>query len=244
MAISPAPAASAGRERRAGAADVEGAGVHGAELVLQHHRGGRRDVVGRVGAEDDEVDVLGPAAGALQRLPRRGQRDVGGRPVLGRPERLRIPVDASILSTNSGRCAKRSRSSSLVTSSVGQERARWRRSSRTCPCRISSSRERRAEACSRPLIGRRPHVPTTRPPSTDSTVPVTNAAASEARQDEAVGDVLGLAHAAERRAGDHPVEHLLGHRLEDLGGDEPGRHRVDADLVACRARAPRSGSCR
>ena len=48
-----------------------------------------------------------------------------------------------------------------------------------------------------------------------------------------------LAHAAERGVGHHGVEDLLGHRLQDLGGDEAGRHRVDADLVL--GQLPRPG---
>ena len=81
VAIRPAALRDRGGERRAGAADVERAGVLRAELGLQHDRGGRGDVVGRVGAEDDQVDVLGALAGALERLLRGAQREVGGGPV-------------------------------------------------------------------------------------------------------------------------------------------------------------------
>ncbi len=61
-------------------------------LCCSDHRGRRRDVVGGVGAEDDEVHLLGFAPGALERLPRRRQRDVGRRPVVGRPPAARDPA--------------------------------------------------------------------------------------------------------------------------------------------------------
>ncbi len=70
-------------KRRARAADVERAGVGGAELVLHHHRRGRRGVVGRVAAEQDQIHVLGTAAGALERLSGGVHRQIRGRPLIG-----------------------------------------------------------------------------------------------------------------------------------------------------------------
>src|ERR1035437_9009050 len=79
----PGPGGQGRGERSTGASDIEGACVHGAELVLKHHRGRRRDVVRRIGAEDDQVHVLGPQACPFEGLLGGGQSHVRGGPVLG-----------------------------------------------------------------------------------------------------------------------------------------------------------------
>lgn len=63
---------------RAGAVDVEGAGVARAQLGLHHRGRGRADVVGRVGGHDDQVEIGRREAGAFQRLPRRRHQHVRG----------------------------------------------------------------------------------------------------------------------------------------------------------------------
>ena len=73
-------------KRGARTAHVEGARVDGTELVLQDDGGGRREVVGRIGAQDDEIDPIGRETGAIDGLPGRRQRDVRRGRLLGRVE--------------------------------------------------------------------------------------------------------------------------------------------------------------
>jgi len=53
------------------------------ELVLQHRRRGRRDIVWRVGAQQDHVHLLRANAGRVQCLLRRPQGDIRSRPIAG-----------------------------------------------------------------------------------------------------------------------------------------------------------------
>src|SRR5215204_2606812 len=55
------------------------------------------------------------------------------------------------------------------------------------------------------------------------------------------GDLLRLPQPADRNGGDHLVEDLLGHGRDHLGGDEPGRDRVDRDPLAGRLKGQAVG---
>src|SRR5215217_733554 len=55
------------------------------------------------------------------------------------------------------------------------------------------------------------------------------------------GDLGRLPQPADRDLGDHLVEDLLGHGRDHLGGDEPGRDRVDRDPLAGRLKGQAVG---
>ena len=81
------------------------------------------------------------------------------------------------------------------------------------------------------------------PPSAQIVSPVTNRAASEARNSDDVGDVLGRRPAPQRRLGLDQLDHA-GDRLvagPHVGVDDAGGDRVDADARTVRARSPASG---
>ena len=77
-----------------------------------------------------------------------------------------------------------------------------------------------------------------RPPPTSTTLPVTKLAASDEQPDDRLGDLVRRADPAERRRlDDRRVARVAAERLVDLGVDQAGRHRVDADAVRRRPRA-------
>ena len=155
----------AGRKGGAGAVDVEGAGVRRPQLVLEDHRGGRGDEVGRIGAEDDQIHLLRRATRPLQRLPRRGQGEIRGRPTV-----RRVPA-----APDAGRRLH------LVDEVVQVGEALAERVVRDLVLRqIPAGGDEAGET--RFGLGHGSQVPGTMPPSTESTVPWTNEAASEASQ--------------------------------------------------------------
>ena len=154
-----------------------------------------RDVVGRVGAEDDEVDLLGLASGALERLPRRRQRDVGGGPVLGRLPAAADPARRLHLVDELGQPRRRSAPAARRWSPRARGgSARWRRCSRIGHVVPSPS------SCGgRPRSLTSPGRASARSgPQDDAAVHRDHRAVDERRRvggepDVGVGDVLGLA---------------------------------------------------
>src|SRR5690606_14029011 len=65
-------------EARTGGVDVERAATGHAQAVLQQAGRGREDQVRRGGADDDQVELVGAAAGGFQRAYRRVERQVHG----------------------------------------------------------------------------------------------------------------------------------------------------------------------
>ena len=76
------------------------------------------------------------------------------------------------------------------------------------------------------------------PPLTDSVEPVMKSASSATRNSDGAGDVLGLAEAADRDAGDDLFQHVLRHGAHHLGVDIAGRDGVDGDAARARPPAP------
>src|SRR5450830_201555 len=149
----------AGRERRARAADVERPGVFRAELVLDDDRRGGRDEVRRVGAEEDEIDVERRLPRRVERLPGRADGEVGRRPV-GR----RVPAGPD----------PAARLHLVDELRSGRVEAR--------PQGVVRHLDLRHVRAGGDNPGRAVHVPSTRPPSTESVAPWTNEAASDANQ--------------------------------------------------------------
>src|SRR5215467_4575758 len=75
VVISPAPVATS-------------AGILRAEFVLQDDGAGGRDIIRRGGAKNNQVDVLGPASGAFERLLGGHQSEVRRHPVIWHIEAL------------------------------------------------------------------------------------------------------------------------------------------------------------
>src|SRR5208283_1369186 len=78
-----------GWKRSTGATYIERAGIFCAQLILQYDRSSGGYVVRRICAEDDQIEIFGFLAGALQCEFGCGQSDIAGSPIFGgMPARL------------------------------------------------------------------------------------------------------------------------------------------------------------
>jgi hypothetical protein len=138
--------------------DIVAAGLDRAQLVLHNDRCARREIVGRVGGDDDQVELIRPHARARQRLFRRRHDQVRGRLFGRHPAAL---TDAHIFDQPlvGGRAQQR------IDFGVGDDAFRH----------VAAGRQNHR-------IAQHGHVPTTSPPSTRSVSPVMNDASSDARK--------------------------------------------------------------